>query len=130
MNVLFVKKSGEQTDPNEIPTARKSHFGNGVWLPHHAAVLAFELRERYRLCARMVLVAGEVATSLVRVKDPKLRQVRQVGQLYAWCDHLNCEYAGGQLVGLRTGLPSVQSSQSRIPITRFSVGWKMRLSSL
>ena len=30
----------------------------------------------------------------------------------------------------RTGLPRVESSQSRIPITRFSVGWKTRLSSL
>ena len=80
------RKSGGQTDPNEIPAARKSHFGNGVWLPHYAAVLAFELCERYRLCARMVLVAGEVAAGLVRVEDPQLRQVRQVGQLYA-CGH-------------------------------------------
>ena len=30
----------------------------------------------------------------------------------------------------RTGLPRVHSSQSRIPMTRFSVGWKTRLSSL
>lgn len=29
-----------------------------------------------------------------------------------------------------TGLPNVLNSQSRIPMTRFSVGWKIILSSL
>lgn len=32
--------------------------------------------------------------------------------------------------GEPTGLPKVHNSQSKIPMTLFSVGWKMRLSSL
>ena len=69
------------TNPKEIPAARKSHLRDRVWLTHYAAVLAFELRERYGLCARTVPVSDEVSVGIVRVKDPLLRQVRQVCQL-------------------------------------------------
>ena len=66
------------TNPKEIPATRKSHLRDGVWLTHYAAVLSFELRERYRLCARTVPVADEVSVGIVRVKDPLLGKVRQV----------------------------------------------------
>ena len=120
------------TNPEEHPAAREFHLWDWIRLLRHSAVLAFELRERYRLCARTVLETGEVATCLDRVEDPQLRQVSQVGQLYGHTRTTNNVSQPARLLfaRVRTGLPSVQSSQSRIPITRFSVGWKMRLSSL
>ena len=69
------------THPKEIPATRKSHLRDGVWLTHYAAVLSFELRERYRLCARTVPVSDEVSVGIVRIKDPLLGKVRQVCQL-------------------------------------------------
>jgi len=47
----------------------------------------------------------------------------------ASCDRVSKHIESGK-VPRRTGLPRVHNSQSRMPITRFSVGWKIILSNL
>lgn len=69
------------TNPEEHPAACKTHLYDWVRLLRHSTVLAFELREGYWPRARAVLITDHDPTSVIRFKDPGLRQVCEVRQL-------------------------------------------------